>query len=266
MLNTKALFLLGTLAMVGCGSADSNPYGPDPDFNAVQSKLSTPTGTLAAGRESAAFTDYQTQAANQANGFNYAGVGSSSSSGGVSSQALHVLGNQASNTWCPALQNGQTSGSCTCPSGGSLSYDFAGIQQLNQQQHGPIDVTLRLHADHCSAEGGVVDGSEFIKLKSTGATVTSDNLFMFLDVHLTMSKPPVQARIDLDAEYLDGKWWYAVEVSDGTLIVASDTAHWDGSTKTGTVYVHAKDASWTCELTNGKGTCTNEKGDARVVL
>ena len=156
--------------------------------------------------------------------------------------------------------------SCTCPSGGSLAYDFAGIQQLNQQQHGPIDVTLRLHADHCSAEGGSVDGSEFIKLKSSGATATSENLFMFLDVHLTMSKPPVQATIDLDAEYLDGKWWYAVEVSDGTLIVASDTAHWDGSTKTGTVYVHAKDASWTCQLTNGKGTCTSDKGDTRAVL
>lgn len=267
MLSTKALFLLGTLAMmVGCGSSDSNPFGPDPDFNAVQSKLSTPTGTLTAGRESAVFADYQNQAASQSNGFNYAGVGSSTSPGGVSSQALHVLGNQASNTWCPALQNGQTSGSCTCPSGGSLAYDFAGIQQLNQQQRGPIDVTLRLHADHCSAEGGVVDGSEFIKLKSSGATVTSDNLFMFLDVHLSMSKPPVQAQIDLDAEYLDGKWWYAVEVSDGTLIVASDTAHWDGSTKTGTVYVHAKDASWTCQLTNGKGTCTSDKGEARAVL
>ena len=266
MLHTKAVFLLGALAMVGCGSSTSNPYGPDPDFNAVQSKLSTPTGTLPVGKESVVFSDFQNQAASQGNGFNYGGVGSSGSSTGVKSLALHVLGNGANNTWCPALENGQSSGSCTCPTGGSLVYDFSGVQQLQgQQAHGPIDVTLRLHADHCSADGGVVDGSEFIKVKSTASMVTADNLFMFLDVHLTMSKPPVQATINLDAEYLGGKWWYAVEVNDGTVIVASDTAHWDGATKTGTVYVHAKDTSWTCQLTSGKGTCTSEKGDVRQV-
>ena len=82
---------------------------------------------------------------------------------------------------------------------------------------------------------------------------------MLFDLHLVATAKGQTEKIDADFEYLNGKYWFSVGVNDGAVVVSSDSS-WDATTKTGTIYVKDRNESWTCTFTNGKGTCTSDKG------
>ena len=108
-----------------------------------------------------------------------------------------------------------------------------------------------------------IDGTEFAKIQSSGTPNASDLLMLF-DLHLTGTAKGQTVKIDADFEYLNGKYWFSVGVNDGSVVVSSDSS-WDATTKTGTIYVKDRNESWTCTFTNGKGTCTSDKGTSRDV-
>jgi len=256
------------LAVVGCSSSSNDPFGPSPDFGHVEAQFQQPTGTFAKGSESKVFGQASQQQASTAGSFSVGGTPVTSSSGtatqgGVTSQALRFLDTtQGGTNFCPALQSGAESGSCACPSGGSLAYDLSGLQQLRNYQSGPIDVTLRLHAAACASQDEMVDGSEFIHIASSG-TPSAKDLRMLVDAHLTLTKAGRTDRMDLDFEYNNGQIWFSVTVDDGNVVVG--TENWDSTTKTGTIVARDRNETWTCTLTAGKGTCTSDKGTVRDV-
>lgn len=256
--------LLGLSALVGCSSSSNDPFGPTPDFGRVEAQFQQPTGTFAKGSEASIVGGLAKQQASSSDGFGLGGASSSgSSNGGVTTKTFDLLDTKAGGTgFCDALKNGADSGSCACPNGGSLAYDMSGMQQMRDYKGGPIDVTLKVRANACTVQDVSIDGTEFAKIKSSG-TPNAQDLLMLFDLHLTVSARGQTERIDADFEYLNGKLWFSIGVDDGNVVVA--TEHWDGTTKTGTIHVKDRNESWTCVFTNGKGTCTSDKGGSRDV-
>src|SRR5205823_2645911 len=159
-------------------------------------------------------------------------------------------GSSSTSSWCPAVVNAAKSGqdgtgSCACPDGGDLAWDLEGLQSSKQslQSGGPVDVTVRVLVSGCRVKTAEVDGSEFVKMKSRG-TPSAKDLLLLEDIHLSATNGSVHAQIDADFEFLDGKMWLSVSVNDGNVAVA--TAAWDSSTKTGTITVRDRNATWTC--------------------
>jgi hypothetical protein len=264
MRKVVALMVVGVVA--GCGSSSNDPFGPEPNYNAIRAQFDRPTGTFAAGTETGAFSAYnQSQQSSQS----YGAMGNLTASGTASGTAtqsvgLHILGGASSlgsaTDWCPALNNKQTSGSCSCPDGGTFEWDFTGLSSIQQGQ--PIDVTAKAHFSGCTATPVTVDGSEFLNMQSTSSTPSAADFFMLLDAHLTATIPPDTAKVDLDILYDNGKSWIMFGVNDGQIAVGSDGS-FDGTTSTGTVYVKDRQGTWTCTATNGHGTCTADTGQTR---
>ena len=276
-LSTATTLLFG-LAAAACSSQSNDPFGPDPDFTTEQAKFDHPTGTFRRGSELTIIGASQGQSTSS--GFAMGGLASPSTStsgsgsGGTaasSMQSLRILdGNStttSTSTWCPAIKSGDGSGTCACPGGGSLAYDFSGVAAIkNHTQTGPIDVTARVHASQCTVDGNSIDGSEYVNLRTSTATPTASDLFFLilirLDVKLAID--PAVHHLDLDALYDGGRMWLAVAVDDGYVVIATAPG-WDATTKTGTVYVRDREASWTCTLTNGSGSCTSDTGGTRTL-
>ncbi len=264
-MRTSALVLVGLACVVGCSSSSNDPFGPTPDFQQVEARFNAPTGTFGAGSESGVLAGLSQQRASQTGGFGVGSTGSSSStgSGGTTAKSLRFLDANGGTSFCPALQSGAESGSCACPNGGSLAYDLSGMQQMRNYHGGPIDVTLKVRAEACTMKEASIDGTEFVKLRSSGTPSQSDLLMLF-DLHLTATSKGLTERIDADFEYVNGKFWFSIGVNDGSVVVSSDSA-WDTATKTGTILVKDRNETWTCAFTAGKGTCTSDKGASRPV-
>jgi len=268
----KRLTVLGLAAMAMACSSSDDPFGPDPDFSAIHQEFTSPTGTFARGAELSIIGGASQQHTSVNGGFAMPTVDAATTSGTGSSsgstagmQSLRILTSGSSNagSWCSDIASGKTSGSCGCPGGGTLVYDFSGLQTA--RSGGPIDVTLRLHASQCTVDGNRVDGGEYLKLRSSGTPSASDLfMLMVLRLEVKLASDPLTHKLDLDMEYDDGSWWIAVRVDDGFVVVGTKTG-WDGATKTGTIYVRDRNASWTCTLTNGTGTCTSNTGETRQV-
>src|SRR5688572_33494435 len=120
------LFAVGVVACaVGCsaGSGD-DPLGPDPDLAVVESHFQNPDGTFNEGNAQRVLNG-QGEAASM----NLTGSSTGSSSGTSTKQSfIHILDTSGSDGdsdnsrfACPALEQGQQTGTCACPDGGSFS-------------------------------------------------------------------------------------------------------------------------------------------------
>jgi hypothetical protein len=252
------------LSAFGCSSTSSDPFGPTPDFGHVVAQFQAPSGTFAKGSESGVVSSLNAQKKTSSNGFSMGGAPSTSTQSvrGFQLQSLRTLDANGGTSWCAALQSGAESGSCSCPNGGSLQYDMSGMQQLQGYKGGPIDVTLKLRANACSAGGASIDGTEFMNMRSSG-TPSAQDLTMLIDLHLTASVGGQTERLDADFEYDNGKYWFSITVDDGNVVVGSET--WSSDTNSGTIVIKDKNETWTCTLTNGKGSCTSDHGGTRDV-
>src|SRR4051794_22228507 len=108
---------IGLLALVsilastqmGCGSSDEGAAGgprAPPDFDALEGRLTAPSGTFAAGQEGAvqdAFGNQSTAAQGNPFGGSSSGSSSTKSLGGLSPQDLHPLD---ATTSCGELKGG----------------------------------------------------------------------------------------------------------------------------------------------------------------
>ncbi len=231
--------------VVACGSSDSSSgSGSAPDFNTLETELTVPTGTMAAGEE-AAVGDGLGAKQEQASGNPFGGIGGSS------------LKPQAS---CDTIgQDGTATGTCDCPGGGSVTYDLSGLQSQQNAQDGNIDFTLSYSADSCVSDGNTMNGSVYIKEK--GNTKDYANLLIIYALHMTISGTK-NATYDVDYLYKNGKIVFKIDVKDGSVLV-SGSGNWDKTTKTGEFTVTDKNETWTCKATNGVGTCTSDKGGTR---
>ena len=259
------------LVAVGCsGSDSSDPFGAEPDYAAVQQRISSPTGTISERNMSAIFSRYSEQ--RDMSALSNVGIGSSTSSttttatGGTTtthSQALHILGGSGGLTAsCSALAQGNLTGNCSCPSGGSFTYDFSGIRSV-QQSTGPIDASIKVRFDACHMNDVGLDGREFVHLHANrgGSSVDLDSLDLVLVADLTVSKAAETHTIDLAAILHQGQMEIAIAVDDGWVTIQGTSS---GAAGSGSFVVRDRNGSWTCDVTNGSGTCHDDKGNTRT--
>lgn len=229
--------------VVACGSSDSGTSSA-PDFNALETELTVPTGTMAAGEE-AAVGDGLAAQTEQTEGNPFGGIGGSSVKPKATCDQLGRDGNQ--------------SGSCDCPGGGSITFDLSGMSSMQGDSSGNVDGTVSYEADSCTSDGQTFDGSVYFKIK--GNTKDAQNLFFIYSIHLTLSGAK-SGRYDVDYMYKNGKVIFAVDVKDGSVLVSAKGS-WDKNTKTGSFSVTDKNTTWECEAVNGVGSCTNTAGEKR---
>lgn len=249
---------------VGCaedsgGSQGGGAAGGPPDFAALENKLTQPTGTFSSGQEGSVADGFGSQsdsAQNNPFGGGSSGTSSQQSAGEIALQTLQPL--ESSNSTCPGLQQGGK-GSCACPNGGTLDYDVPAnvTGRPGEDAQGSIDQTVSLVAHTCGTEADqMVDGSIYWKIKSPPP-------MQLFSVHLKLSGRQT-ARYDVDYLNKNGVVTFAVDVADGRVLVSAKGS-WDKKSKTGTLVITDKSDTWTCTLTNGKGTCTSAAGATRNV-
>jgi hypothetical protein len=267
-LSSFTLASLVTL-VVGCSSGGtSDPFGAEPDYAAVQQRLHSPTGTLDAQNMSSVFSRYSNQQSSNASA-NVFGASASSASdgavstGGVRSRALRILSGQSGLTAsCSAFVAGQSAGSCTCPNGGSFTYDFSSLAAFQQpgSSSGPIDGSLKARFDGCRENDVGIDGREFVHFHADGGGSQLDlnSLELILVADFQLTKGSDTLKVDLEAILQNGELEIAIQVDDGWITVRASSS----GTTSGFV-VRDRNGTWSCDVANNSGSCVDEHGVSR---
>jgi hypothetical protein len=247
------------LATTGCSSSDNAPADSSsgsgaPDFAALETKLTTPTGTFTAEQGTSIRDELskQLRAGGQSLLPSPGGTSSSTKSlGQLSPASLHPLGNGPS---CAAPNPQGGSQTCPCAEGGTLTIDLPAIVV---GPGGRIDETTTARANACATSvDRTVDGTVYAHLESPP-------LVGVVSIHLVVSGKE-SAHFDVDYLVKNGVTTYAIDVADGQVLV-SIKGKWDDRTETGTYVVVDKNETWTCNLTKGKGECTSASGATRTI-
>jgi hypothetical protein len=269
-----ALLSLSSFALVvaGCsGSDSSDPFGAEPDYASVQQRIASPTGTIGERNLSSLFSKYSEQ--NDTSSMANLGLGKStgtatSTGSGTTgtatthSQSLHILGGGSGLTAsCTALAQGNLTGSCSCPSGGSFAYDFSGLRSV-QQSTGPIDASIKVRFEGCHMNDVGLDGREFVHIHANrgASSIDVSSLDLVLVADLTVSKAAETHTIDLAAILRQGQMEIALAVDDGWVTIKATSSGTSGS---GSFVVRDRNGSWTCDVNNGSGTCHDDAGNTR---
>ncbi len=253
--------LVGALG-AGCSSSDSSSGSgsSDPDFNAIANQYSAPTGTYDpknSGPTLAAYSDQQKQQADS--GAFAAAFGGGTSTDGAVATAIQALP-AGGGLQCAAPAAGATTGSCTCPNGGNVTFDYAGTQQT-QNQSGVVDAVIKYKWNACAmAANTSVDGSMYFQTHIDQAKPAEQRTIVVMK--LTVKNDAVTASIDLSYAQMDGKVWFIVKSSDGYVAVSGQG--YSDSTKSGTIVIKDKTDTYTCTFQNGKGSCKGEKSGTTV--
>jgi hypothetical protein len=254
------------VVVAGCGGSDSSdPFGPEPDYASVQQRIQSPTGTVSERNLSAVLSRYSEQRDTSALGNVGLGTSTSTSSGTgtgtttTHSQALHILGGSSGLTAsCAALAQGNATGSCACPSGGSFAYDFSALRYV--QSSGLIDASMKVRFDACRTHDVNLDGREFVHVHGnhSGSSADFGSLDVVLVADFVVSKGAETHTIDLAAMVHNGAMEIAVAVDDGWVTISANTSN------TGAFVVRDRNGSWTCTVTDGAGTCHDESGNTKT--
>jgi hypothetical protein len=250
-------FAAATAAFVaaGCGSSNSDPFGPAPDVSQIRAQFAHPTGTFAKGQESNVVNNYGSQ--QSAPGF--FGYGQVSSGGSATIQAFNAIrpqGGAASSsvsTWCSAMKSSQ-SGSCSCPGGGTFYWSETGS---GSQQSAHAVVRAKLQG--CTVESVTEDGEMYAEIDAQSTGSGSGTFDMLIDFHAKVSSPAASATIDMDVEMSNNAYSFLVKVDDGVVSIRG------GGTTNGqqSLTVTDKNATYTCTSASGHGSCTSSSGETR---
>jgi hypothetical protein len=262
-------FAITAAVLGGCSSTSSgDPFGAEPDYASIESRFSTPDGTFNASNAKSVFSRYADQRRTSQDvdvgGAAEIGGGQStaSTSSGLKSQALHLLdlaeSGGVTTPRCSAIEHGDATGTCSCASGGSFTYDFSGIREAQQSQ-GPIDVSLKLKLDACAANDLRLDGREFVRVhvdRGGAGKIDPSSAAVLLVADISATKGAETHTIDLAARVASGSFEIALRVDDGWIAIKGS-----GSGDDGTFTIRDRDGSWTCNVAAGSGTCVGSNGD-----
>lgn len=254
-----SLVMLGIFA-AGCGGDDEHELS-DAEIAAVEARFAQPDGTLSSANAQRVITGAKDGSAS-AGGVNV--TGNTAATGGTTTKSADVAGSlsalgiepQASNPFfCSSLQQGQRTGTCACPSGGSFTY------ALQSSGGGGVSSSLmRIELDACSSGATTIDGSEYLSIQSDTTDRAHPKMSLLFVVDVTATSGGQTKKIDLQLRYANGAGEIAVRVDDGWVIVGTKTS----SRGTATTYtVRDKRGTWTCVVDGGKGTCTSDKGETQ---
>jgi hypothetical protein len=252
-LSILALCTLGASSLLGC-STESKSVDPADALGRFQH----PSGSFSGDSGSAAFSGYQSDRA--ASSKVAVPDGATSASGGsATTQSLHVLTMTTSNQ----SQCGEGR-KCSCDGSGSFTYS---------EESSDLGTQLRFQFDHClSADGSGFDGQAAIVLSdkpilgiraanasnTAGAAASSSGTTNFLLVADGTgfdggTSAPLAFALASEAGYT----FLSVDLPDGNVVV--------GAAADGTVYVKAKEGSWTCNPDDAAGyACVSDDGAPAV--
>ncbi len=254
--------VVAVFVATGCsGGSSSSPFGADPNFTQIQSRMSHPDGTFNPAKAGSVFGQYGSLQSSSSS----AGVAGKSGSTSTASYRPNGLKLQdamgdASHS-CTDIKQGNLTGNCACPGGGTFAYDFSEYKSA-QGSNGSADVTARVAMSSCvSANGDMIDGKEFVHAHVDKSAAASNASFMLV-LDATLRVQGVTHTVDVNALFDESsttgaKIQIAVQVDDGWVVVEA-SASADG--KSGSYTVRDKAGSWTCSATNGAGTCTGSDG------
>jgi hypothetical protein len=246
------------LAMGGCGSSsDGDGFGADPDLSAVRSRFDQPDGTLSEGN-AARVLDQGTNGSSSTSDLNFAG-GGGGSDGSASTQSMGLQLLDATSlkpasggfAGCSALASGQQSGSCACPSGGSIDY----VIRANGQGGGASNALMKFRLNACASGETIIDGTEYIDVRTDTTNQSRPVYSMLLVIDATVTNKGVAKKLDLQWRYSNGATEFAARVDDGWVVVSIKT-----TSTGGTWTVRDRNGSWTCIVDDGHGSCTSDKG------
>lgn len=257
--------LVVAATVTGCsGGSSSSPFGADPNFTQIQARMTHPDGTFNPSKASSVFSQYgslqsSSSAAGTAGGSGATKTASYRPNGLKLQDAL----GDASGT-CSDVKQGNLTGNCACPGGGSFAYDFSEYRSAQQSGNGSADVTARVAFSQCvSSNSDMIDGKEFVHAHVDKSAGQSDASFMLV-LDATLRAQGVTHTVDVNALFdanstTGAKVQIAVQVDDGWVVVEA-SASADG--KSGSFTVRDKNGSWTCSASNGAGSCTGSDGVA----
>jgi hypothetical protein len=259
-----AAFSLATL--VGCSSSTSSTSSGGssagaPNFDNLQTTLTTPTGTFAAGSEAKVVDGFGQKVASMTGGLSFLGGGSESSTKSESDLAFAAL-NILAETSCDALKAASGTGTCACATSGTVAYEIpaGGLDGLDSKSDAPVDGTLSLRPSACNDGKKTVDGSLYIRVKKTNAK----NGLIIYSIRLSIvgGEKPGTYDVDVLFESKDGKSTivFAVDVPDGKVLVSGS---YDANTGNGSITIKDKQGEYTCTATNGVGKCNTPDGKTR---
>lgn len=257
---------LAALAVVGCSSGSSgDPLAPDPDLAVVDGHFKNPDGTFNEGNAQRVLNGQGSASEVNFTGGSAGSSSSSSSSGTTTKQSalIHILDattNAKSPFQCDALQQGQESGSCSCPDGGSFDYAVH-----NEKVNQTTDVTMKMKLNACTVQGTSIDGREYMKfhVDQGGAGTAQEkklDMSMLLVVDATVTKGAETKSVSIEERLENGVLELAVRVDDGWVSVRYESSSGSSS---GKLVVKDRRGTWTCTSTNGHGECTSDKGETQ---
>lgn len=261
--------VVAVFVATGCsGGSSSSPFGADPNFTQIQARMTHPDGTFNPAKASGVFSQYGSLQSSSST----AGVAGKSGGAASSTSAMSYRPNglklqdamgDASHS-CSDIKQGNLTGTCACPGGGTFAYDFSEYKSAQQGGSGSADVTARVAMTQCvSATGDMIDGKEFVHAHVDKSAAASDASFMLV-LDATLRVQGVTHTVDVNALFDESsttgaKVQIAVQVDDGWVVVLA-SASADG--KSGSYTVRDKNGSWTCSASNGTGSCTGTDGVA----
>ncbi len=239
------------VGVFGCSSGSGDdPLGPDPDLAEVESHFQNPDGTFNEGNAQKVLNGQ-----GAASELNFTGTSTGSSSSGSSSkQSINLLDANDSGIVCDALQQGQESGTCTCPEGGTFSYAVR-TERVDQV----TDVFMKVRMNACTVRGGTIDGRQYMKMHLDQAAEDKLGLSMLSVIDATISKDGQTHSIAIEQRIENKVIEIAVRVDDGWVSVRYESSN----TSSGKLVVKDRRGTWTCVATNGHGECTNDKGETQ---
>jgi hypothetical protein len=249
----------GFLFACSSGSGD-DPLGPDPDPAAIESHFQNPDGTFNEGNAQRVLNGQGAAAEMNVTGSS-AGSSSSSSSGTSTKQSalIHILDTSGNDGFaCAALQQGQESGNCACPDGGSFDYAVR-RETVNQT----TDIVMKMKLNACTVQGASIDGREYMKMHVGETDGKKPDLSMLLVIDATVTKAGETKSVLIEQRLQNGVLEIAIRVDDGWVAVRYESASSTGGTQSGKLIVRDRRGTWTCVSTNGHGECTSDKGETQ---
>jgi hypothetical protein len=233
-----------TALAVGCGGGGGGSGSTPVDFTALHAAYASPTGKLGAADVGAVATSLDKQ----------------SQTAGVPVTMSAKVGLQGLPGSSLRLQNGgancgESGGdvSCTCPGGGSFAE--SGVSSQGGVVQATIDYSSCVYDDSGSSNAVSISGS----LSFADYSSSPPMMIYSGTIDETVTPPGTTETIDMNFALLDGVITYDVSISSGNVLV-QDSGSWDPSTDTGSFTVIDQSGSWSCQLTNGAGTCTGSGG------
>jgi hypothetical protein len=262
MVRASGLLVLGVLSLAACSS---DPFGGAEDITQVEARINKPTGTFRQSNSASVSSGYSSSS-NYANNFDLAMLsGGGGSGGGITTKSLHLqtlhMANDAASlqgqpSFCSNfeenLANGQGSGSCSCPNGGSLQFRVNG-QAQGTQSSAMVDARADVAAQACVVGNETINGTESVHVHGSEAANSLADITITAAIHLTATTPTVNEKVDADFALHNGSFDYSIGVNDGNVVVSA--------TLTGTLTVRDRNTTWTCTSTAGSRTCSDNNGN-----